>query len=126
MATDHGAAPAAGQAPAPDYDGRRFRPADAVGDSPSARYHQADGLLWAEFGGGEVRRGMLVGVSGPGGVLDFGYSMVTADGAVICGRCHSIPDWLPDGRIRLTEHWERFPPHAGAGISYLEEIRTAG
>lgn len=110
---------------APDYDGRSFRPSGPAAGAPSARYHQVGDLVWAEFGGGDVRRGMLVGSCRPGGVLDFGYSMVTADGAIICGRCHSVPEWLPDGRIRLTEHWQRFPPDAGTGISYLEEISMA-
>jgi hypothetical protein len=106
------------------YDGRRFRAvADGTdgGDASSAVYRQDGDLLWAEFSGGGVRRGMLVGTCGPDGVLDFGYSMVTGTGEVICGRCHSLPERMPDGRIRLAEHWERFGPHAGTGVSYLEE-----
>jgi hypothetical protein len=109
-----------------DYDGRRFRPVTADDQAPAAHYHQAADLLWADFSGGHVRRGTLVGTCKDDGVLDFGYSMVTDGGDVITGRCHSIPELLSDGRIRLTEHWERFPPHASSGVSYLEEVAPHG
>jgi hypothetical protein len=48
--------------------------------------------------------------------------MVLADGELIVGRCHSFPSLLDDGRIRLTERWERYGPRAAAGVSHLEEI----
>lgn len=109
-------------AAAVNYDGRRFR-AVADGSAASlAHYHQQGDLVWAEFSGGGVRRGMLVGRCGRDGVIDFGYSMVADTGELVSGRCHSLPELMPDGRIRLTEHWERFPPHAAAGVSCLEEV----
>jgi hypothetical protein len=106
-----------------DYDGRLFRAADEDGaEAPVARYHQDGDVVWGEFAGGQVRRGSIAGTCGPDGVLHFGYCMVLGDGDVILGRCHSLPDLLDDGRIRLTERWERYGPHAATGISYLEEI----
>jgi hypothetical protein len=106
-----------------EYDGRQFRVAD-VEDAPLAHYHQRDRVLWGEFAGGTVRRGALAGSAAPDGVLDFGYSMLLAGGEIVIGRCHSEPELLPDGRIRLVEHWERYGPHASTGISYLEEPPT--
>ena len=113
-----------------DYDGRMFRPVATSGpgasaELPTARYRQDGDLMWAEFGGGEVRKGSIAGTCTPDGALHFGYCMVLANGEVILGRCHSVPELLADGRIRLTERWERYPPHAASGISYLEEIRPA-
>lgn len=104
-----------------DYDGRRFRVA-GVADAPLAYYHQRDGVLWGEFAGGKVLRGALAGSAAQDGVVDFGYSMLLAGGDLVIGRCHSEPEVLADGRIRLVEYWERFAPHTSSGISYLDEV----
>ncbi|HEX8096116.1 hypothetical protein [Jatrophihabitans sp.] len=106
-----------------DYDGRRFSPVPATSAHATiAHYHQQQDLLWAEFAGGEVRRGSIAGTSAPDGVLRFAYCMVLAGGELITGVCRSIPEVLADGRIRLTEHWERFGAGAASGISTLEEL----
>jgi hypothetical protein len=105
------------------YDGRRFRPVDGEdGHAPVAVYHQDGDAVWAEFRGGRVRRGSIAGTCGPDGTLRFGYCMVLADGEVIVGHCRSVPRVLGDGRIRLTEHWERYQPRPAAGVSHLEEL----
>src|SRR5262249_21489649 len=109
-----------------DYDGRRFRAAGHGGPAAVATYRQAGDLVWADFAGGAVRRGSLTGRCAPDGVLEFTYTMVLSDGAVLAGRCRSTPEVLPDGRIRLHERWERYGPHAATGSSELEEIPAAG
>lgn len=103
------------------YDRVRFRAPDEA-DSPEALYHQQDDLVWADFGGGGVRRGSLVGTCAPDGVLRLTYCMVLHSGDVISGRTLSTPALLEDGRILLTERWERYGPHAATGISYLEQV----
>jgi len=106
-----------------DYDGRWFSPVTATPESATvAHYHQEQDLLWADFTGGEVRRGSLAGTCGPDGVLRFAYSMVLTSGEVITGLCHSTPEVLADGRIRLNEQWERFGAHPSSGSSALEEL----
>jgi hypothetical protein len=107
--------------PTASYDQKRFRvPGEA--DSPVAQYHQQGDLVWADFAGGHVRRGSVVGVCEPDGVLRLTYCMVLASGEIISGRSHSTPDRLEDGRILLTERWERYGPHAATGVSYLEQV----
>jgi hypothetical protein len=109
-----------------DYDGRLFRPVDADGaEAPVARYHQDGDVVWGEFAGGRVRRGSIAGTCGADGTLHFGYCMVLDSGEVISGCCRSVPEMLGDGRIRLTEQWERYRPHPATGVSYLEEIAAA-
>lgn len=105
-----------------DYDGRKFSPAGANGDVTVASYRQSGDLLWADFSGGRVRRGSLTGVCRPDDSLEFSYTMVLADGALVAGHCESTPEMLPDGRIRLHERWERYGPHAATGLSELDEI----
>lgn len=113
------------------YDGRVFHPVNPAQPVPlprSARdddgittgyYHQDGEIVWAEFRGPKVRVGRLVGVVGPDGVIDAAYSQVMADGTAVAGRCLSSPSVLPDGRIRLTERWERID--GSSGTSYIEE-----
>lgn len=112
-----------------NYDGRRFRPvpdgpqADAAG-VPVATYHQDGDTVWAEFIGGGVRKGSLAGTADQDGALHFGYCMVLADGELIVGHCDSVPSLLADGRIMLTERWQRYGSGAAAGSSLLEELRA--
>ena len=106
-----------------NYDARRFSPVPAApGRTVVADYHQRQDLIWAEFSGGEVRRGSLAGTSAADGVLQFAYCMVLTSGESITGICRSIPQVLTDGRIRLIEHWERFGDGADSGTSILEEL----
>lgn len=106
-----------------NYNGRLFRPVtDTPAETPVARYHQTQDLLWGEFSGGEVRRGSLTGTCDDDGVLRFAYCMVVDGGEVVTGLCRSVPEVLPDGRIRLTEYWERFGAGASQGVSALEEL----
>lgn len=109
-----------------NYDGRRFSPVTGQpGPRPVAHYHQRGEVIWAEFGGGDVRRGSLSGTATADGELYFGYCMTRAGGQVIAGLCRSVPHLLPDGRVRLTEYWERFGPAADRGVSVLEELPHA-
>jgi hypothetical protein len=101
-----------------NYDGKVFR----SGSGATARWHQAGDLVWADFAGGDVRRGSLTGRCRPDGSLELAYSMVLAGGEVVAGHCTSTPERLPDGRIRLRERWRRFTPHPTAGLSTIEEV----
>lgn len=104
-----------------DYDGRRFRkPRDESGTV--AVYHQDGDVVWAEFAGGDVRRGLLSGSCAPDGTLHLGYTMLLATGEIVCGRTVNTPELAGDGRVRLREVWERYGPHAATGVSYLEEV----
>ncbi|HEU5110653.1 MAG TPA: hypothetical protein VFT95_19095 [Micromonosporaceae bacterium] len=105
-----------------NYDGRRFRKVTSDPDAPVATYHQRDDLVWAEFAGGEVRRGSLTGTCAPDGTIDFAYTMVLAGGAVISGHSTNKPVFLPDGRIRLDDRWERYGAHAEQGTSSIVEV----
>jgi hypothetical protein len=106
-----------------NYDGRTFRVGgQGTAPVPQARYHQDGNLVWAEFAGGHVRGGSLVGTCSPDGTLDFAYCMVYDSGEIVSGGCHSTPQFLDDGRIRLNEEWERYAPHADRGFSFLDEV----
>lgn len=102
-----------------DYNGRRF---GKPGSAAVAVYHQDGDVVWAEFAGGEVRRGAVTGTCGQDGTLHMGYTIVFADGNVVCGRTVNTPEVTESGRLRLHEAWERYGPHAATGVSYIEEV----
>ena len=109
--------------PAPEYGGRRFRPAGSgpgAAASAEGRYFQDGDLVWAEFSGPAVRAGRLVGTCRADGVLDAAYCFVTAAGETVAGACLTTPEPLPDGRLRLTERWRRLD--GSTGVSHLEEV----
>jgi hypothetical protein len=95
-----------------DYDGRRFSSEAAEtdgsdGTAPVGSYHQSGDLVWAEFAGGSVRTGRLVGTCGPDGVIEAAYVQLLDGGELAAGRMASRPHLLPDGRVRLEERWRR-------------------
>jgi len=110
----------------PGYHGRRFSsnaPETAAGgETPVGHYHQSGDLVWAEFSGGAVRVGRLVGQCDPDGILTAGYAQVLADGTTVVGELVTTPSVLPDGRLRLREQWHRID--GSRGESWIEEIRT--
>ncbi len=102
-----------------NYDGRRFR---KEGAEAIAEYRQEGDVVWAEFAGGEVRRGAITGTRRENGALHLGYTLVLATGEVICGHTVNTPEVAEDGHLRLREVWERYGPHAATGVSYLDEV----
>ena len=116
-----------------DYDDRRFQPVEpdhaplespaaSDGELPLAHYHQDGELVSAEFSGGSVRIGRLVGRVRPDDTIDAAYCFVTAAGQTVAGACVSTPTVLADGRVRLTEDWRRID--GSSGVSFIEEVAT--
>ncbi|MET8826688.1 hypothetical protein ABZX40_08820 [Streptomyces sp. NPDC004610] len=95
-----------------------------VGTRTRFAYHEHNGEIWAEYTGGDVVRGFLVGTRA-GDRLDFRYVQLKTDGTTSSGHCASRIGELPDGRLRLTETWE-WESQEGSGTSVVEEIADAG
>ncbi|MEU8969607.1 hypothetical protein AB0D11_10035 [Streptomyces monashensis] len=91
-----------------------------VGTRTRFLYHEKDGEIWAEYAGGDVVRGHLVGTR-EGDRLDFRYVQLRTDGTTSCGHCVSTVAELPDGRVRLAETWE-WESQAGSGTSVVEQV----
>ncbi|MGW0814701.1 hypothetical protein ACWD00_15845 [Streptomyces viridiviolaceus] len=91
-----------------------------VGTRTRFTYHEQDGAIWAEYEGGDVARGRLVGTR-DGDRLDFRYVQLKTDGGTSSGHCVSTVVELPDGRVRLEESWE-WESQEGSGTSVVEEV----
>ncbi|MCX4574449.1 hypothetical protein OHB41_14880 [Streptomyces sp. NBC_01571] len=101
-------APVADQAPGQVGTGTRFT------------YHEKDGEIWAEYAGGDIVRGRLLGTR-EGDRLDFRYVQLGRDGTTSGGHCVSVVVELSDGRLRLEETWE-WESRTGSGTSVVEQI----
>lgn len=91
-----------------------------VGTRTRFTYHERDGRIWAEYTGGDVVRGHLVGTR-DADTLDFRYVQLRQDGTTSSGHCRSTVTDLPDGRVRLEETWE-WESREGSGTSVVEEL----
>ena len=110
------------------YDGRTFRPVSnsgtgEVGGETLFRYHQKGELVWAEYEGGGVRFGTLIAKAAADGSLDMRYQHLNAEGELMTGVCRSVPEMLPDGRLRVRERWRWTSGDLSEGESVIEEIR---
>lgn len=107
-------------------DGKVFQAvSDVAGGEVDAAtvftYHERDGEIWAEYSGGQIKRGNLVGTR-DGDRLDFRYSQLNVSGETSTGHCVSTVETLPGGRLRLSETWQ-WESRPGAGTSVVEEVQ---
>lgn len=116
------------EAPAEEfsYEGRTFFAVEnsengEVSQKTIFRYHQDNDMVWAEYSGGEISKGLLIGKVQNGG-LRFTYQHINYQGQLRMGRCLSQPQILPDGRLRLNERWQWLNGNCSAGCSAVEEI----
>ncbi len=110
-----------------NYDGKIFRPvvnADngEVTETTIFYYHQKGNIVTAEYAGGSIIHGHLIALVDIDGCLNMRYHQVNEQGELRTGICRSIPERLPDGRIRLHETWQWTSGDQSHGHSVLEEM----
>ncbi len=110
-----------------NYDGRTFIPQmnsenGEVDEQTIFTYHQNGNLLWAEYSGGDIVKGSIIGTVLDNGELDFVYQHMNQEMQLKTGKCHSVPTVLNDGKIQLTETWEWTSGDYSKGESLLKEV----
>lgn len=110
-----------------NYDGRKFIPKmnsenGEVNEQTVFTYHQSGDTLWAQYCGGDIRKGYLVGTVLQNGELDFVYHHMSKDMQIKTGKCHSLPTILQNGKIQLSEQWEWTSGDFSKGESLLVEV----
>ena len=85
-------------------------------------YHQNNNILWADYSGGEIIRGHLVGTVAENGELDFYYQHLNEQNQIRVGVCHSVPKVLENGKIELSEKWQWLNGDKSEGSSLLVEV----
>ena len=82
-------------------------------------YHQKGSTIWAEYSGGSVVKGFLVGTMDENRNLHFTYQHINTAGELKSGSCDSAPR-EENGRLRFYEKWKWTT--GGEGTSIIEEI----
>jgi len=112
-----------------NFDARKFESiqnseAGEVSAETIFQYHHKEDLVWAEYEGGEIVFGNLIAKVSESGELEMRYQHLNKQGALMTGVCHSTPEILADGRLRLHEKWQWTSGDLTKGESVVEEIKT--
>ena len=110
-----------------NYDGKTFRPVantenGEVSGETIFHYQQTGNIVTAGYAGGSIVSGHLIALVDKNGCLDMRYHQVNDKGALQTGICRSVPEHLPDGRIRLHESWQWTSGDYSKGTSVVEEV----
>lgn len=109
-----------------NYNGKIFTPQSntengEVDEETVFYYFQENDLFWAEYSGGEVLKGHMIGTVGESGELDFHYQHLNKDRQIRIGKCHSIPYIMENGKIALQEKWQWLNGDLSGGESVVVE-----
>ncbi|WPR75056.1 n-acetylglutamate synthase [Algoriphagus sp. NG3] len=110
-----------------NYNNRAFR---AIQNSENGEtsadtifhYHQEGNILTANYSGGKILKGHLIGLVDESGNINMRYHQVNLAGELMTGICCSKPEILGCGKIRLHETWEWTSGDRSKGESVIEEI----
>ena len=112
-----------------NYNNKKFRPIlNAENGETSSEtiflYWQNDDILMATYKGGKIATGHLLGKVDEFGNIKMRYHQINTAGELMTGFCHSKPEILTDGRLRLHETWQWTSGDGSKGKSILEEVKT--
>lgn len=114
-----------------NYDGKIFRAVQNTRNGDSSmntlfHYSQKGEILSADYSGGKIVQGCILGKVDKKGNIDMRYIHINDKGELMTGICHSRPEKRPDGRIRLHEEWQWTSGDKSSGFSIVEEIISKG
>ncbi len=110
-----------------NYDGKFFTPVinsqnGEVNSQTIFSYHQNGEILWAEYSGGDILKGHLTGTVSFNGEMDYYYQHVNLRHEIRSGKCHSVPHLSDNGKLELSEQWQRLDGNRSEGRSVVREI----
>tara|TARA_R110000850_G_scaffold246847_1_gene371787 strand:+ start:508 stop:846 length:339 start_codon:yes stop_codon:yes gene_type:complete len=110
-----------------NYNNRKFRPvsnSDNGEVSPEMIFHykQSGNILTCTYQGESIVAGHLIGIVADQGRIEMRYHQVNKAGALMTGICHSTPELMTNGKIRLHESWQWTSGDLSKGTSVLEEV----
>ncbi|WP_338452533.1 n-acetylglutamate synthase [Niallia oryzisoli] len=110
-----------------NYNGRTFVSIEntangEVSSKTTFIYKQEGNIISATYSGGQIVKGLLIGIVKENGYLEFRYNHVNNRNEIRGGECFSTPEILADGRIRLYENWKWLDAESTQGSSIIEEV----
>lgn len=110
-----------------NYNNKNFRPVSNTENGETSEetifiYKQTANILTSEYSGGKIIYGHLIGLVDEQGNIDMRYHQINEKGEIMTGICHSKPEILPTGKIRLHETWQWTSGDLSKGDSVIEEV----
>lgn len=92
-----------------NYNNRVFKPVSNTENGETINqttffYKQVGNVLTAEYSGGKILKGHLIGLVDENGYIDMRYRQVNSKGLLMNEKCTSKPEILENGKIRLHEN----------------------
>lgn len=109
-----------------NYNGKSFVPRSntengEVSGETIFNYHQNGFDFYADYCGGDVKKGYMIGKVSLNGEIDFYYQHINTNEEIRAGKCHSIPVVNDDGKIELHEEWQWLNGDCSSGKSIVVE-----
>ncbi|OOG77498.1 n-acetylglutamate synthase [Algoriphagus sp. A40] len=110
-----------------NYHDKTFRPVQNSENGETSaetifHYRQEGTILTSDYSGGKIKKGHLIGLVDEQGQIEMRYHQVNSQNELMTGICRSVPELLPNGKIRLHETWQWTSGDQSKGNSILEEI----
>jgi hypothetical protein len=110
-----------------NYNNKYFKPVQTsingeTTDETIFYYKQSGSIVTANYKGGKILKGYLIGLVDSKGHISMRYHQVNTKGELMTGVCLSIPEVLSNGKIRLHEEWKWTSGDGSQGKSIVEEI----
>ena len=110
-----------------NYNGKIFRAINNTenGETSSEtifHYKQIDNILTSKYSGGKIIKGQLMGLIDLNGNIEMRYHHININNEIMTGICHSTPEIMSNGKIRLHENWQWTSGDQSKGKSIIEEI----
>ncbi len=110
-----------------NYNNKKFRPVTNSENGETSQetifhYQQKGNILTSIYEGGGIKKGQLIGLVDDNGHIEMRYHQVNLKGALMTGICHSTPEVMENGKIRLNEVWQWTSGDGSRGSSVLEEL----
>jgi hypothetical protein len=109
-----------------NYNNKKFRPISNTENGETSNetlfhYKQTGNMLTAEYSGGKIKYGHLIGLVDEFGNITMRYHQINENDELMTGICFSTPEILENGKIRLHESWEWTSGDQSKGTSIIEE-----
>jgi len=109
-----------------NYHNKIFKPVSNSENGETSNetvfYYQQNGnILTANYSGGKIIKGHLIGLVDEHGNIEMRYHQVNDKGELMTGICQSKPEIRPNGKIILYESWEWTSGDKSKGESIIEE-----
>ncbi|MGD1840048.1 MAG: n-acetylglutamate synthase [Thermonemataceae bacterium] len=110
-----------------NYHNRSFKPISNTENGETSNetifaYKQEGNIVSAEYVGGQIKYGHLIGLVDEAGNIEMRYHQVNDNNELMTGICQSTPEMLANGKIRLHETWQWTSGDQSSGKSILEEV----